>query len=69
MSEPRMRQNIEGEHGYIETWWTKRVPTERGAIAIPLKSDNLAPVRLPVGQESALCEAIRRLPAKKAGQP
>lgn len=60
MKEPKMRHFVEGENGYVETWWTRR---EDGR-AYPLASDDLRPVRLPEGLEATIATVIRHLPSK-----
>ena len=50
---PKMRHFKEKDSGYVETWW-------RGVT-----SDNLEPVRLPVGLEVTVATMLRHLPSKR----
>ena len=61
----RLRGRKDGEGGSVESWFMKREITATGAIAVPLKSDNLAPVKLPEGIEASICTLFGRLPGKQ----
>ena len=62
--EPRMRHHKAKQASYVETWWTVPKPNGLGSERAPIKSDNLAPVRLPEGLEVTIASMIRHLPDK-----
>ena len=59
---PRIR-HFAGKSNCVETWWSRT--TEIGVGVVPVKSDNLEPVSLPVGLECTLASMLRHLPSKK----
>jgi hypothetical protein len=46
---PKLRHRRHDDTGYLESWWPG------------VRSSDLAPVRLPVGAEQAICTAVQRL--------
>jgi hypothetical protein len=60
---PRMRHFRSGDTNHVETWWSRT--TEIGVGVVPVKSDNLEPVRLPVGLEVTVATMLRHLPSKR----
>jgi hypothetical protein len=64
-NEVRLRCRKDGEGGSVTSWFMRREITATGAIAVPLRSDNLAPVKLPEGIEASICRLFSRLPGKR----
>jgi len=60
---PRMRHFRSGDTNNVETWWSRI--TDIGVGVVPVKSDNLEPVHLPVGLEVTIGTMFQHLPSKK----